>query len=106
MGLNIEEYQILLSFLDIESISAVSIDQFSQIAELAEWVKESKFKIDELGYIITGRLSANLDISFSETDITAGMESLWQLAVNSLIKPSDFTLGEEIDEAKSTNYLR
>ncbi|MGK7892451.1 MAG: LamG-like jellyroll fold domain-containing protein, partial [Xenococcus sp. (in: cyanobacteria)] len=39
LGLNIEEYQLLLSLLDIESISSLSIDQFIQITELAEWVK-------------------------------------------------------------------
>ncbi len=50
LGLNIEEYQHLLSFLslDIKEISSLSIDRFIQITELAEWVKESKFKIDEL----------------------------------------------------------
>nr|MDJ0899043.1 neuraminidase-like domain-containing protein [Xenococcus sp. MO_188.B8] len=104
LGLNIEEYQVLLSFLDIESISSLSIDQFIQITELAEWVKESKFKIDELDYIITGKLSSNFDIGYSETDITGGMKSLWQLAVDSLLKPSDF-IGEEIDEQKSVDIF-
>ncbi|MEO1373067.1 MAG: neuraminidase-like domain-containing protein [Cyanobacteria bacterium J06635_10] len=102
LGLNIEEYQVLLSFLhiDIKSISSLSIDQFIQITELAEWVKSSQIKIDELDYIITGKLTSNLDIRYSKTDITARIQSLQQLAVDSLIKFSDF-IGEDIDKQKS-----
>ncbi|NEO39248.1 MAG: hypothetical protein F6J90_24090 [Moorea sp. SIOASIH] len=105
LGLNSEDYQVLLSFLGIESISSLSIDQFIQITELEEWVKSSQIKIDELDYILTGKLSSHLDIGYSESDITEGMKSLWQLAVDSLIKPSDF-IGEEIDEPKSLEIFQ
>ncbi len=106
LGLNIEEYQILLSFLDIESISElyVDVDQFLQITELWQWVNSSNFEIDELDYILTGKLGSNLDIGYSETDVIEAMRSLWQLAVNSLIKPSDF-ISEEIDESKSQDIF-
>ena len=113
LGLNIEEYQGLLSFLslDIKEISSLSIDQFIQITELAEWVKESKFKIDELDYIITSNLSSNLDIGYSENDIREVMKSLWQLAANSSDQPSDLIseviasfLGIETDLADSLLY--
>ncbi|NBD17080.1 MAG: hypothetical protein GVY04_13340 [Cyanobacteria bacterium] len=100
LGLNIEEYQILLSFLSIESIGAVSIDQFLQITELWQWMNSSNFEIDELDYILTGKLGSNLDIGYSETDVIEAMRSLWNLAVNSLLKPSDF-ISEEIDKSKS-----
>lgn len=114
VGLNIEEYQLFLSFLDIESISTISIDQFSQITELAQWLKESQIQINELDYIITGGLNSDLDIGYSETDVIEGMQSLWNLAVNSLLKPSDFVV-EEIeeeqalaifDELLSANYIQ
>ncbi len=105
LGLNIQEYQVLLSFLEIESISPLSIDEFIQITELREWVNSSQIKIDELDYIITGKLSSNLDIGYSETDITEAMKSLWQLAVKSLLKPSDF-ITEEIDEQKSLEIFQ
>ncbi|MDJ0717264.1 MAG: neuraminidase-like domain-containing protein [Prochloraceae cyanobacterium] len=112
LRLNIEEYQHLLSFLslDIKEISSLSIDRFIQITELAEWIKESKFKIDELDYIITitSNLSSNLDLGYSENDIEndirEGMKSLWQLAADSLLKPSDF-IGEEIDKEKALDIF-
>ncbi len=111
LGLNIEEYQVLLSFLDIESISSLSIDQFIQITELWKWVKSSKFNIDELDYILTGKLGSNFDIRYSETDISEVMELLWQLAANSSDQPSDLIseviasfLGIETDLADSLLY--
>ena len=93
-----------MSFLGIKEISSISIDEFIQITELAEWVEESKFKIDELDYIITSNLSSNLDIGYSENDIREGMKSLWQLASDSLLKPSDF-IGEGIDEQTSATIF-
>lgn len=98
--LNIEEYQVFLSFLDIESISVLSIDQLLQITELVQWLKESRLQIDELDYILTGEISSGFDIGYTETDVIEGMESLWNLAVNSLLKPSDFFI-EEIDEEQA-----
>ena len=89
VGLNIAEYQLLLSFLDIESISTISIDQLLQITELAQWLKESKLKINELYYIITGKLSSNFEIGYSETDVIEGMKSLWQLAGDSSDQSSE-----------------
>jgi len=53
-----------------------------------------------IDYILTGKLGSNLDIGYSETDVIEAMRSLWNLAVNSLLKPSDF-ISEEIDETKS-----
>ncbi len=113
LGLNVEEYQGLLSFLslDIQEITSLSIEPFIQITELAEWVKESQIKIDELDYIITSNLSSNLDIGYSETDIREGMKSLWQLAANSSDQASDLIseglasfLGIETDLADSLLY--
>ena len=106
LGLNIEEYQGLLSFLslDIKEIGFISIDQIIQITELAEWVKESQIKIDELDYVITSNLSSNLDLGYSESDITERMKSLWRLAIDSLLKPSDF-IGAKIDQDKSSKIF-
>ncbi|MDJ0718441.1 MAG: neuraminidase-like domain-containing protein, partial [Prochloraceae cyanobacterium] len=99
LGLNIKEYQILLSFWEINEFF-LDIEGFIQITELTEWIKKSQFEIDELNYIINGNLSPNLDIGYSESDITEGIKSLWQLAIDSLLKPSDF-IREGIEREKA-----
>ncbi len=80
LGLSLQEYQLLLAFLEIDEIDQVPIEQFLQIRVEADWVQTSGLSLWELDYIINDppEPDRSVRVIFSADNIPDLMTALWQ----------------------------
>ena len=101
LGLKVEEYQLLLKFLNqsLKSLEKLDTDKLIKIQEFAEWLKASGFSLYELDYILHGIEHPSVEVFLPEEKMASSMGSLWQtvqLPTGNLTEEQRNRLNEEL----------
>ena len=80
LELKVDEYQLLLGFLDksLDSLNPIKIQELTKILEFVQWLKVSGFTIYELDYILDGTEYPSVEVFLPKEKMADSMESLWK----------------------------